>query len=565
MNSMPPDDDPQSPAPVSARGPRGLDDLPPELEGIQRDLLADATRWSRGVPPAALFNQRLRAVLPHDAGATSARHAAGGARVSTYAPGVHSGVDAGAARRRPTGPRPTRLSVALALVAMVAVVALLATVATTLRPRGVASGTVTPAPTPTVTLPPPAPITALPLRTTIAQQPGIPVIAANNPNVIYEYSDSTGSAVLRRSDDGGASWHALAYPSAPNTFVSNLVLAVNPANAANVFLGVALGYHPDQPGACASSDPVVKSIICTGEYASSDYGAHWTLMRYPVPGTLFPNGMVFHYQTGIVQAQGDRVYAAVQYHNTEVQPATAIRILSSTDQGKTWHVADAALAADDLHICDFTAAPAGATLFARTAAVCLGEGETPRQLWRSDDAGAHWRPVTPFAAPYNGLTTALVAASSPDGQVQALYEATTDFTTNLTTFAASLDGGMSWQPAPTSGLPSSATALLGADQTLRDGSLVVAFTMNDSSGASSSGTAGPTPTPTPIGLAPSATIACYVWKLGLSRWVPLTRPAAAAGLSLANLYVADGAQRAVVLTLGDNATPGATYTIERFS
>lgn len=568
MNSLPPDCDDASPTSSPEVAPRGLDDLPPALEGIQRDLLADAAGWSRGVPPATRFNLRLRAALPHDEGADIARHVPGGARVSTYVPGE----DADVARTRPAHPHPSRLSAALAMVAAVAVVALLTAVATTLRPRGIASGTSTPAPTPTATLPPPAPISFLPLRATIAQQPGIPVIAANNPDVIYEYGDSTGSPVLRRSDDGGASWHALAYPSAPNTFVSNLVLAVNPANAANVFLEVALGYHPGQPGACTSSQPIVKSIVCIGDYASSDYGAHWTLMRYPVPGTLFPNGIVFSYQAGIVQAQGSRVYAAVQYHNTQVQPATEIRIISSADQGKTWRLADAALAADGLHICDFAAAPTGDTLFARTAEVCLGEGETLRQLWRSDDSGAHWRPVKPFSAPYNGLTATLVVASFPDGQVQALYAAVTDITTNLTSFAASLDGGMSWQPAPSAGLPAGATPALLAGQTLRDGSLVAAFWLNASSAGSPSATAAPAPPPSPT---PTATppdqnargvVACYAWKPSLARWVPLTLPAATGAFSPTNLYVADDAQRAVVLTLGNpSTTTDATYTIQRFA
>ena len=292
-------------------------------------------------------------------------------------------------------------------------------------------------------------------------------------------------------------------------------------------------------------------------------------MRYPVPGTLFPNGMTFNYDGSLVQAQGDRVYAALQYNNTQVQPATEIRILSSTDHGATWHVADAALAAAGMHICDFEAAPAGATLFARTAAVCQGDGFTSRQLWRSDDAGAHWRQVTPFAAPFSSIwNTFTVASAARSGSNQLiLYEGVPNQQTGATTYYASLDGGASWQPAPTTGLPQGAQAiLLAPGQTLRDGSLVVAF---ETGGGTANGGpqpdgSGPTPTPTPVGPAPSATITCYAWKAGSARWVPLTQPVATGGLSLANLYVADGAQRAVVLSLGESKMPGGTYTIELF-
>ena len=564
MTSLPPDSDFTTPA--QARSPLGLDALPPELEGIQRDLLADAADWGRGVPSPERFNQRLRAVLPADEPGAGTRSAPRATSTQTLDE-IASDPRPRLARGRP--PRPSRLSTALALVATVAVVALLAAVVATLRPHGAASGPTTTRATATPTLPVPGPITPLPLRATYAQQPGIPVIAANNPKVIYEYSDSTGSPVLRRSDDGGAGWHALAYPTAPGTFVSNLALAVNPADAANVFLEVALGYHPGEAGTCRQANPGDKSVVCIGEYASTDYGAHWLPMRYPVPGTLFPNGMTFNYDGGLIQAQGSRVYGALQYHNTQVEPASEVRILSSTDGGATWQLADGALAQQGLHICDFAAAPTGATLFARTAAVCQGQGVTARQLWRSDDAGAHWRQVTPFAAPFNSLynTLTVASAASSGGSDQVIvYEGVPDPQTFVMSYYASLDGGASWQPAPTAGLPVGAQGLLASAQTLRDGSLVVAFDTGASSGGSPASLSGPTPTPSPTAdvQASNDAITCYAWNPGLARWLPLTQPVATGGLSPTNLYVADGAQRAVVLTL-QGGMPGApTYTIERF-
>lgn len=558
MTSLPPDRDP------ATRPALSLDELPPELEGIQHDLLADATEWVRRVPPSARFNQRLRAVLPLDEAddATASAQSPRETRTVHYVPHpqhAHS-------------PHPTRLGTVLALVATVAVVALLAAVFATLHPGGMATKTTTRPGTPTPTLPAPGPITTLPLRATYAGQPGIPVVAVSNPNVIYEFSDSTSTPVLRRSDDGGASWHVLAYPSAPGAFVSNLLLAVNPADAANVFLQVALGYFPGQAGACRPVTPGEKSVVCIGEYVSTDSGAHWSLMRYPVPGTLFPNGTFLDYDNGIVQAQGDRVYAALQYHNTEVQPASEVRILSSADHGMTWQLADTALAQQGLHICDFVPAPTGATLFARTAAVCQGSGFTSRQLWRSDDAGAHWRQVTPFAAPFNTIFNSFTVASTPaaEGNQLIIYDGTQNQQTNVVTYYASLDGGMSWQPAPTTGLPAGAEGVW-LPMRMGDGSLVVAFTTSASPvgpSPTAASTAGPTPTPSPTPeaqQAPGHSITCYAWRPGSARWMPLTQPIAIGTLMPMNIFTTNGAQRVVTLTLYDSASGNPTYTIERFA
>lgn len=462
----------------------------------------------------------------------------------------------------------------LALVATVAVVALLATVVAMLRPGGQGSHR-TAISTSTAT---PRPIVALPLRATYAGQPGIPVVAASNPNVIYEYNTGAGSSALkqsptlRRSDDGGASWHTLAFPTAPGTFVAALSLAVNPADAANVFLNVTLDYRPGAPGACDQANPGDTSVLCANEYVSTDSGEHWTLMRYPVPGTLFPNpipnGTYLSYDPDIVQAQGGMLYGTLQDHNTQRRAASAIRIISSTDEGKTWHVADATIAAAGLHICDFVAAPSGTTLFARTAAVCQGPNFTQRQLWRSDDAGAHWRQVTPFGAPFNTIFNSFtVAAATGDGGSHLIiYDGTQNQQTNVVTYYASLDGGMTWQPAPAAGLPDGAQAVF-LPQQMDGGSLVVPFITSTSGGTAASSHSGPTPTPSPTptsGQAADHMVACYAWKPGQARWLPLTQPVVITGLlPPMNVYISDGAQRVVTLTLIDNA--GMRYTIKRFA
>lgn len=81
MTSLPPDRDPFA----SPSASLGLDVLPPELEGIQRDLIADAAQWERGVPPAARFNQRLHTMLPLDTAVGATNRSSPGMR--TRAPG----------------------------------------------------------------------------------------------------------------------------------------------------------------------------------------------------------------------------------------------------------------------------------------------------------------------------------------------------------------------------------------------------------------------------------------------------------------------------------------------
>src|SRR5262249_10581183 len=63
-----------------------------------------------------------------------------------------------------------------------------------------------------------------------------------------------------------------------------------------------------------------------------------------------------------------------------------------------------------LSICDFTATPTGATLFALTAtpaSECSFDAPPPLALWRSDDAGLHWTRTT---LPRQGLDEGMLVA-----------------------------------------------------------------------------------------------------------------------------------------------------------
>lgn len=169
----------------------------------------------------------------------------------------------------------------------------------------------------------------------------------------------------------------------------------------------------------------------------------------------------------------------------------------------------------------------------------------------------------------NTLIVASANIAAPNGVI--LYEQVPSMKLG---YYASLDGGASWQPLPTAGLPADAQVPEqvpeSAVQILRDGSLVVARSSSASAtrggSPTSTAAAGPTLTPTPdYGQQSHKTVTCYLWRPGLALWTPLTQPVAADGLAPFNLYIADGAHRIVVLTLADKMSSDPAYTIVRFA
>src|SRR5579885_1941547 len=84
-----------------------------------------------------------------------------------------------------------------------------------------------------------------------------------------------------------------------------------------------------------------------------------------------------------------------------VEPGiTASELVMSSDDGATWQFADQGLNAGQ-HCLQGLAAPAsGTTLFATTLSHCGGgvSGSEAAQIWRSDDAGAHWSPEGTMSA-----------------------------------------------------------------------------------------------------------------------------------------------------------------------
>ncbi len=507
--------------------------LPRELEGIQREIAADGVAWARDVPRAEEFNARLRAALE----GADTRVASRPLRTVELAT---TSAELPAVSVRHVAQGPGRLGRIGGLVAAVVVVGLLASVFALLASHGGTSvgnpGDDGP---------------GLRVAATYTGQPGLPVVAPSDPRVVYEYADNRQGPVLRRSDDGGATWSDLAIPGANTTgaSVSALHLGVNPADASNVFLRADLGFARGDPNGCPA-DATQKGAICPREYYSTDRGAHWNVPRLPVPGTLFDGGVFFFYPSWILQAQGSRLYAGMLNSPTALATAADIRIASTEDGGKTWRLADAGLAAQGLHVCDYLAAPHGETLFARTADVCSSSDPntlpTARRLWRSDDAGAHWTEVTVTRGPVARADVALVAASTSDTAGQVTLFASVPDASGVKTFYASTDSGQSWAPAPAkAGLPGEAHALQTSLATLADGSLVVAFATEKVSAAG------------------AVTVACYAWRPGLQGWARVTRPVKL-GQGTPNVFVTDGGQRVVTLSSPDDLSSSPTFNIVRF-
>src|SRR5579872_3416137 len=463
------------------RAPSNLEPLPAELLDIERRLLADGAVWERRVPSSASFTQRIHSVLQEDSMRDSEIPAE---RTETLTDDTGaSGI--GSSSQRGWRP-PSRWRTLVATVAAVVIVALLGAVFATLaqnhgRPNAAGTGPTrkpqTPVPVSTPALPP---IHLLSEQPSTTNQPGIPIVGQSNPQIMYEYADNGPGPVLRRSDDGGKSWRDLAFPQS-TVSLGALYLAVSPLDAQNVLLemdvnipaGGVCQVHADARNANIPASG--GGTICPQMYHSEDGGTIWRPVSLPIAGSIFGNGVVFYYNSMVVQGQGNRLYARVYDKLTATNPQLDIRILSTTDNGASWHVADASLVKQAPHVCEYAATPAGSTLFAVSAVSCIGTSDGT--LWRSDDAGANWTRVGPAPAWVLISGPPLVAANAGgDPNRPLLYaEQMPSPVTAASDISVSTDGGKTWQNAPLAGVPAKAQPLMMGSAALPDGSIVTAF------------------------------------------------------------------------------------------
>ncbi|HUY79711.1 MAG TPA: sialidase family protein [Ktedonobacterales bacterium] len=321
----------------------------------------------------------------------------------------------------------------------------------------------------------------------IANDPGQPVIAPSNPQVVY--FSVAGSSVkgvpptylLARSDDGGVTIHHLPFPLLNGQTIDTyspllLNLIVSPLNPQTVYLYTQfdLGACPNNfvPFATQRVTPrsaalgqvaqrgaeALAGSTCQPEYVSTDGGLTWTLLNLPTKGLLGitpPDGNRY---APTIQAQGSRLYSTVA--NVGLASSGVPmggRLVMSQDGGVTWTLVDAPIAAQGLVAYDFAAAPSGSTVFVvseNPQTVQLPTVNADPHLWRSDDAGATWTELgyTPGASATSGGVSGMAATVSANGQA-IVYLTTSDanLPKSTTILEASADGGQTWQHAPDAG------------------------------------------------------------------------------------------------------------------
>lgn len=295
-----------------------------------------------------------------------------------------------------------------------------------------------------------------------------PYLAPSNPKVIYLLEQPT----LRRSDDSGAHWQNLGLPAVQSE-ASDALLQISPGDAQNIFLLLTFDQSsPACSGGQASSGQVnaYSGNSCQVPYYSVDGGAHWGLMQCNACGAkkLAP--------VGVIAAQGNHLYSLI-YDQNQRQ-----RLLTSADGGATWQFADAALLAQGQGLCSFTTTSKGSAVFALVQtgscsqpvgylhdAAAQPQAQTGLAVWRTDDAGAHWTKAGAFL--YQQPDTQVFRAVDVGGTQPILFVAAGEGATYNQ--LVSLDGGKTWQPQPTAGIPDNSGIFAPTQAVLSDGSILM--------------------------------------------------------------------------------------------
>ena len=340
---------------------------------------------------------------------------------------------------------------------------------------------------------------------TVFTQTPYPVFSPKNPAIVYETSLSPMAA--RRSDDGGKTWQQLDLPTSVEQAIE-LELFASPLDARAVFLTVtvnlAYGQGPSScPTASRASVGAHGAILASGQmpcsttYRSTDEGATWKAISFPMNGTIStPYSESAPFAGTLLQAQGTRLYAMLTCGPT--CGGGSGRLVKSSDGGATWSVADAGGLGSG--VCDYTAQPNSAIIFAAVSrGSCEGLNAPTLAIDRSNDAGENWVHVSflPQGAS-QGMASVIVGgkallvvnlpAVSWQPHIISVGQSASEF-------LVSVDGGRTFKAAPLAGVPAKAQPILAPLIVESDGSLVVAFTTNDGQAAK-----------------------VYSWKLGQASW-----------------------------------------------
>jgi len=362
--------------------------------------------------------------------------------------------------------------------------------------------------------------------TTSQQGPwSLPAISPANPNTAYQAT--LGPIKLRRTTDQGAHWTQLHVPGDTSN-VEAFQVFVSPLDATHVFLTltsplppqsqasacptiaasqagtVAVRSRLSRAGALAANLPRSGTIPCSLQYYSADGGDSWQQLMLPVRSVLIDPPALFGAPTShLLRAQGSRLYAAAGCGPNCF--GLGADIVTSTDGGAHWTLADQAIRAAGHNVCDFAASPSGNDVFAITATQsCGSETVPPAYLWHSADAGAHWTKVGQLPAnAWLGLAVVaqtqgqpLLYIHMPQVTVQGHGSSMSDGPTYL---RVSADGGKTWKAAPATGIASTSRPFTGPLCVLGDGTVVETY--GD----------------------PMLTT-LYGWKLGDAAWHQVTAP-----------------------------------------
>lgn len=356
--------------------------------------------------------------------------------------------------------------------------------------------------------------------TTVFTQTPYPSFADADPSIVYETSLSPIAA--RHSNDGGASWKAVNLPPGSDKAIDIEIFA-SPLDAHTAFLTVTVNLAYGQgANACPSSARTAYvthgniqasgQMPCSTTYRTTDEGETWKAISFPVNGTVStPLTDSAPHAGRLLKGQGTRLYAIIGCGPTCVSPGA--RLVSSTDGGATWHVADGGGLGSG--VCDYAVQPETQTVF---TAVSNGSCDTVNapapSLYRSDNSGGSWSLVGPLpkgtmsqgmeARTVNGKLTLVMNLPLVTWQPHIIGVAQT-----ADEFRVSNDGGHTWTTSPLSGAPNKARPVIAPLIVRADGSLVVAFTDEADSGQAAK---------------------LYTWKSGETSW-KMFAPAAPSRIS----------------------------------
>ncbi len=385
-------------------------------------------------------------------------------------------------------------------------------------------------------------------RTPLGQQ--LPIIAPSDPQVVYEVTNlengsaETSKAVsyasLRRTEDGGETWHNLPLPL-PLDYISIIEIRVSPLNARTVFMSI----WDRSSTVCDPATGVMGEWGCLRGYVSTDGGDSWQTQTLTVSGVLDTQGAIV--------AQGSRLFASNACNGD-----SCVHLLTSADGGLTWHVVDDQITAARQHICDLAAPATGQTVYAVASQVACGQPASTKSLWRSNDAGVHWAPIGPLLPKplaqqsFTLLSSTVLTAPGAD-HLALLYLNQPYVTAAGTSFRYSEDSGVTWKSTPAAtDIPTCASPEticdavqplpIGEATVLSDGSLL--YMPFD---------------------APEAPLTPYVWTPGASAWQRLPQLPSEV-TAPGSIIVTPGANGRDTITMalrssGDASNPIAYYVV----